>query len=277
MSLTGPPKRILPEVQSIIGKSNNARAGFEGVKSAFKNVNSIDSAINAANSALAYGNWLAGLFKSNKRGDRFSIDKFLSEVDKWGLARSNRYMVEMGYYSGLKNKTWPSGGEDNKNTGGGTGTAEAPYELEEVVVTAQTYQLLCESLEFPGRSFEFTDAAIYGPAYKMPYSTTFQEINMVFLCNQYLDQKQYFDNWMQYINPVNTYDFGYRDQYTADIVISQLDDRSNKTYSCKLVEAYPIAVQPLSASWQDDQFHKVQVTMSYRYWAPISVPKPEFK
>lgn len=265
MALNGPPQKILPEVSSIIGKSNNARAGFEGVKTAFKNAKGIDSTINAVNSALAYGNWLASLFNKGTQSpglvravkkNRFSyldMGNLLSQINRYGLSKTNKFAVYIGDYKGREkiSRRMP--------------VLDANQILGVTITSGSS--LLCEAIEFPGRSFEFTDAIVYGPAYKMPYASNYQEITMTFLCDNALNQKRYFDDWMDYINPSDTFDFRYREEYTTDIFITQLDDLSNQRYSCKLVEAFPTAVQPLSASWSDDQFHKVQVTMSYRYWA----------
>ena len=80
---------------------------------------------------------------------------------------------------------------------------------------------------------------------------------------------------MDYINPVydattkrpaGGFDFEYRDNYTQAVQIIQYSDNGDPTYICELMEAYPIAVAPLTTDWSNDQYHKVQVTMCYRYW-----------
>lgn len=272
--MAGPPRKILPEIQSLIGKSNNARANFQGVKSAFQNIHNVNDGINAVRAALSYGTWLSGLFVKGKqvpqpkftqspiqkagwnqiaretdankrpRSDKFSISSFLSNIERVnGLAKTNRFMVD---FSGLANT------EENRNL-----------------------TMMCESVEFPGRTLEFTEAVVYGPAYKMPYASTYQEITLTFLCDRFLNQKAVFDNWMNVINPISNFDFNYRNNYTIDMKITQYDELGNETYICQLIEAYPVSVAPLTASWQDDQFHKVQVTMSYRYWVSESPPAPK--
>jgi hypothetical protein len=54
----------------------------------------------------------------------------------------------------------------------------------------------------------------------------------------------------------------------ADQFFNKFLDRSMPpTYEIKLHEAYPVSVSPMALSYTTlDQYHRLQVTMSYRYW-----------
>lgn len=201
-----------------------------------------------------------------------SPDTFIANVNapkRQSLARSSRFNVEI----------------------------QLPYKISDVFKAyghdAESLQFFCEAAEFPGRSLDVTDFRIYGPSFKMPTKTTFNEITMTFLCDAHMTQKVLFDDWMDYINPTyrgfdtgESYDMEYRDNYVSSIYIKQYNElydvglESNRlTYMAELVEAYPISVTALQTNWADDNFHRVQVTFSFYEWkglgqTAVEVPYP---
>lgn len=176
-----------------------------------------------------------------------NIQGFLSNISSDGLARSNRFRVVFAPPFGI----------------------DQPLNSDVLRSTS----IFVEAAELPGRNLQSSDFRIYGPSYKNPFLSEYSEINFTVLCDKNLTQKRVFDAWLNYINPTDTFDFNYRDQYTADVLIEQLDDKGAPAYSVVLVEAFPTAVAPLTVSWGNDNFHSVQVTMSYRYWEPLSEQK----
>lgn len=175
--------------------------------------------------------------------DIFSPDNsgFISKIISSGLARANRFRVIF---------TAPEGMPGLKEYIGGV-------------------TLMCEQAEFPGRAFNATDSRIYGPTFKTPHESQYTEVNFTVLCTQGLLEKVVFDSWMDYINPIvgvsgkngSGFDLEYRANYISSVKIIQYNDLGDETYAVELKEAFPTAVSPISASWQDDQFHKFQVTM----------------
>ena len=133
---------------------------------------------------------------------------------------------------------------------------------------------LCEVAEFPGRGFEAVDLRYYGPAFKMPFSTVYEDISLTFLCRSDSPEREFFDNWMDLINPVNTFNFNYRDEYACKIEIFQYSENDsfigsgmpNPKYVFSLQDAYPILVNPQSITWADDQFLRLGVTFTYTKW-----------
>lgn len=137
---------------------------------------------------------------------------------------------------------------------------------------------LCESAELPGRGFMSSDIRYYGPNFKVPYQSTYEDINLTFLCRDQFIERNFFDNWMSVINPVNSYDFAYRNTYLSTIYIWQMSDVDLKSsqstqsdsgqsrYLFALEKAYPILVNPQPVTWADDNFHRITVTFSYTRW-----------
>lgn len=151
---------------------------------------------------------------------------------------------------------------------------------------------LCEVAEMPGRTFESLDVRYYGPNHKLPHKTIYEDINLTFICRSKSFERQFFDNWQLIINPINTWDFNYRDQYRAQIHIYQYSNLAkigtmpgyfpgsdapvpinintnipDAQYWMTLHDAYPIFVNPQPMTWADDQFQRLIVSFTYHHWS----------
>jgi hypothetical protein len=182
----------------------------------------------------------------------FGINNFLSEVDpfKFKLAKANKTLVEFFPNSSMYNSA------------------------NSVITSENTSKLsfYCLGVEIPGRTLATTEINIHGPAYKAPNQSTYNEVTLTLLCDDSLKQKKFFDDWMDYINPKNNFTFKYRDDYIGEIVITQFSDYEHKKYSVTLTESYPIDVKPLSSNWGEKEYHKIQITMTYKYWRENKIP-----
>lgn len=143
------------------------------------------------------------------------------------------------------------------------------------VGTASLWQdlpYLCEQVELPGRGSMSMDIRYYGPNFKMPYQTTYEDLNMTFIVRDRFLERELFDTWMERINPTTTYDFEYRDKYATTIEVFQLSDIAggpNKPipqYKFKFHKAWPILVNPQPVTWADDNFHRLVVSFTYQKW-----------
>lgn len=135
--------------------------------------------------------------------------------------------------------------------------------------------LLCESVEFPSRGMDYVEARYYGPNIQMPTNSKYaQQADLVFICRTQSYERQMFDDWMEIINPSQTFDFNYLDQYESEIQIFQFSDyesaKDSKVmepeYQWTLLRAYPLQVHAQPVTWTDQDILKLAVTFSYRYW-----------
>lgn len=168
--------------------------------------------------------------------------------DHGGPAKSNRFLVRV-------NRSAPDLGTIN-----------------------QDLSLLCEAAEFPGRGFMAVDNRYYGPNFKVPYQTSYEDLILTFIVRDDFLERQYFDNWMNDINPIDTYNFNYRNNYVSTIELFQLSDINGGTrsdtgdqivktqYAFTFDRAYPILVNPQPITWADDNFHRLTVTFTYSRW-----------
>lgn len=152
----------------------------------------------------------------------------------------------------------------------------------------------CDSAEFPGRGFQVTEVRYYGPKQVMPSNTMYGDgITLSFICRSKTIERQFFDDWMDIINPPNTYHFKYPNQYYTDIEVFQFAEfgsLSNMSlaaggnssvsnsanpknkyypepiYAWKIMKAWPTLVNPQQVTWADSDILRLQVTFAFRNW-----------
>jgi hypothetical protein len=135
---------------------------------------------------------------------------------------------------------------------------------------------LCEAAESAGRAFQTVDYRYYGPSMKSPYQSVYNDMNLTFLCRAGMKEKRFFDKWHNFINPNNSYDFNYLDDYSTSIDLFQFDEGSTAKYQQTYMRAWPIIVNPTQLTWADDQISRLTVTFTYREYKtqddPPAVP-----
>lgn len=137
------------------------------------------------------------------------------------------------------------------------------------------FTYLCEIAEIPGRGFMNLDLRYYGPNFKIPYQSSYEDTTLTFLCRTESIERQFFDDWMNVINPINVFDFSYRDEYHSEIDIFQFSDASETeedkfpkaVYFVTLHNAYPLLVNPQPMTWGDNQFTRLAVSFTYTKWS----------
>lgn len=226
---------IRPISQAIVTDTDGNITGTTEQQQDTINLNS------AADSLPVTSDGLAEITVEGKSKDFSSISNFLAQNQVTGFSKSNRFLVSFNFGIGILSQL---------NYGD----------------IGRLLTFKCEQAEFPGREFVTTDARIYGPMYKSPHMSSYGDVNLTLLCDSSLTQKQIMETWMSSINTPYSFDFNYRDTYIADVTIEQYNELNEQTYTCTLKEAYPVSITPLSTNWADDGFHKLQVTLTYRYW-----------
>lgn len=179
-----------------------------------------------------------------------------------GPAKSNRFLVEItGGPAIIRDATLPDQRIQNS--------------------TLSDLSFLCEAAELPGRGFMSTDIRYYGPNFKAPYQSVYEDLNLTFICRDEFMERELFDDWMNIINPIRSFNFSYKDDYTCQIRLHQFSDLANESkYTFTFEKAYPILISPQPATWADDNFHRLTVSFTYVRWyregldTPLAVSGP---
>ena len=88
--------------------------------------------------------------------------------------------------------------------------------------TAQEVNLLCKSAQIPGRQVVTRERTIGAVTEKMAYSYLHDDVTLTFhLLNDY-GIKQYFEVWQNKCFNMDTFEPGYKNEYSFDIKIQQL-------------------------------------------------------
>jgi len=126
----------------------------------------------------------------------------------------------------------------------------------------------CETAEIPGRQIATTDNKIFGPIYKVPYTTIYAEMTMTFIEVQDMLIRKFFEAWADIIYDSQVNMANYPDDFKLDIFVTQYDTTGfpgalNPVLKCKLIGAFPTNINQLTVNWADDSLHKLAVTFFY--------------
>jgi hypothetical protein len=175
----------------------------------------------------------------------FSPQKFLTNVNRLGLAKPNRFEVSI-YFPGSLSK--------------------------QLNIQTDTLSLFCDSAGLPSQNIGVKQQRIYGPAYQRPVSVDYggEGIPMTFLVDAGMQIKSVFDIWMSKIVDPIQYFIYEPASYVSQLEIKQLDEQDNIVYTAILEDAFPRSVGMLELSNSvQNQVHKLNVTFAYRRWTPV--------
>jgi hypothetical protein len=146
-------------------------------------------------------------------------------------------------------------------------TIPIPLSLATYITTARGLTFRCELAQLPGRVFETATKKMgSAPVEKFPYHTNYQEVPLTFIVSDDMNEKIFFDAWMELINPSTDFNFQYKNNYAVDISINQYDVTNNLTYAGVLQEAFPVDVNQMDMDWSNEGYHKLVVVFAYKQW-----------
>jgi hypothetical protein len=147
-------------------------------------------------------------------------------------------------------------------------TIPIPLSLSFYITTGRSLAFRCEGAQLPGRTIETTTKKMgSAPVEKFPYQSNYNEVTLDFIVSDDMNERIFFDAWMELINPTTDFNFQYKNNYAVDLSINQYDLANQLTYSSVLVEAFPIDVSGMDVNWSSvDQQHKLSVVFAYKQW-----------
>ena len=152
------------------------------------------------------------------------------------------------------------------------------------VENIDNFSFRCEKAEFPGRSIATSDdTGGGGPALKLPYDVTYNDISISVICSPDMKERLFFESWIDSIvgragltNGVPTGGLvSYFDDYAKGIklTVSQLDEAGKTLIKYTMNDVYPITISPMNATWEEvNSYQRFGVTFFYRHYS-FSKPK----
>jgi hypothetical protein len=164
------------------------------------------------------------------------IQEFISEVKTQGLARTNRFIVELS----------------------------APAVAQQSVVKKAL--LFCDTAQLPGISYATTQNRTFGEFREIPYDKLYEPITLTFFVDRDMHVKSLFDNWIHQIQNPSTHTFEYYNRYTTQMKIEVQDLNDKSKYVVDLYECYPKSVGAVQLSAESKDIMKMTVNFQYKYW-----------
>ncbi len=185
-----------------------------------------------------------------------SIDDLKSTISKRdGVARSNRFSVYMNIpiiSISLTNIV--------------TNLLKGNNALAGTVNNPRDISVLCETTGMPGFDVNTFETAYGIKRRKMPQAFDQQDIQFTFMVTNDYFSRNFLDTWCNSV--INKLDgtINYKSDYASDIVIQQLDVKNFPIGGVKLYNAYPVSIQeiPLSNN-NDNDITKITATFTYDY------------
>ena len=147
------------------------------------------------------------------------------------------------------------------------------------VENIDNFSFRCEKAEFPGRSIATSDdTGGGGPALKLPYDVTYNDISISVICSPDMKERLFFESWIDSIvgragltNGVPTGGLvSYFDDYAKGIklTVSQLDEAGKTLIKYTMNDVYPITISPMNATWEEvNSYQRFGVTFFYRHYS----------
>ena len=146
--------------------------------------------------------------------------------------------------------------------------------------------MLCDTAELPGRSFMAAEVRYYGPSQVLPTNTQYQPITLSFLCRSDSRERRFFDDWLDLINPTDTFNYAYPNEYWSQIDVFQYTEYADPSpvgplasiplvsmtltphisYQWSMIKAWPIAVNAQPVNWAEQDVLRLNVTFAYKNW-----------
>jgi len=173
-----------------------------------------------------------------------NIGRFVSYINKGGLARKNRYRVLLG----------GKGPNDAVRRMGG-------YRLEDL-------NLMCESVSFPAQNLRATpDALRFGPEREQVQGVTYGEISASFICSSSMVEKAFFTEWHKGVFNKASWEVEYYNMFIGSMRIIQDDRFDKQVYAVELSEVYPKTITQLELGYaQNDIYHSLSIDFQYHKW-----------
>jgi hypothetical protein len=185
--------------------------------------------------------------------------EFLAYLNRLGVAKTSHFRLSIPV--GITGTRWSNITDNDKILG-----------------------LRCEATELPGRQLVSNDSRTYGPTYKTPYQSLYQEITVNFLETSDFFVRGLFEGWMNRIFDSNTNLLGYPADTRLDTTLTQYDvmlkDEKDPASSLRqvavwqLYNTWPTAINQMPVSWTEDGLHRTTVTLAFEWYSLSTAVEP---
>ena len=191
-----------------------------------------------------------------------SIDSIKSVIGKkGGLAPSNRFQVIFAPPAVSLLNLNPENIVGSIISGG--------FSIQNLINDPRDISILCSKATLPGRTISTFDADMHVQQNKYPQTFIDEEVTMTFrLTNDYYI-KNMFETWMSGIFDTESYRVGFKNDYSVDVVIQQLNQKNIPVYGVRMEKCFPTNLSAVELdNAANDTMQEVTVTWAYDKYKP---------
>lgn len=143
------------------------------------------------------------------------------------------------------------------------------FSWKDLISDPRDISILCKSTSFPSRNINTAEFTAQREQKKYVTGKQDGDINMVFHITNDMYMKTMFDNWMNHILSTSRFRAKYKDEYSTDVTIQQVNKQGNPVYGVRLVNAFPTQMGELTLdNSTENGLHELSVGWSYDYYVP---------
>ena len=140
--------------------------------------------------------------------------------------------------------------------------------------------------DIPGRSIQTAPVRQQvGPERLVAYNVSHMPITSSIILDAGMEVKKTLEAWQDlavghFRNANNRrqsgkFNIGYYDDYVGTMEIKQFERVSRQVYHCRLLECYPLTINPLDADWSTDSINELTITWGYHYFEVLNIDSNE--
>ena len=179
----------------------------------------------------------------------YSVNEFISEIKKNGVARSEKFRVEI----------------------------TPPIALQSSMDTQRMLPFYCDAVDLPGVNINTRPSKINNLNIQQASTIDYMGdgVNFSFLIDGSWNIKKFFDDWANLIIDRNR-EIGEYNNVIGSVTIYNLHESNTSAtgsehketvnYKVKLVNAFPRNISPLNASYSNIGVHRLNVLFTFKYW-----------
>ena len=199
----------------------------------------------------------------------FNISAFKGQVQKGGFIQTNKYDTQITFSNTALSGSFITTNNNSIN----------------LQTMANDLSYRCISASLPGVAIRTSDTNRLGVGIieKMPFSGSYTDITLTFLCDKNSAAYNFWYAWINYIFSVtgeensgtisqlttgrSFYTTEYKDNYASTIDITLYDNSGKPSILYSLKKAFPISINDSMISWSDnDNLLKLTTTITFREW-----------
>lgn len=122
-----------------------------------------------------------------------------------------------------------------------------------------------KAIAVPGRTLTTADTVQDQILHSMVNGSEFEPFVCTFIMTPSQKERQFFLDWMNKANNMNSNKYGFYDDYVANIVVKYYNRQGNMTSICEIAEAFPIKVSELMLSYEtNNELASFDVTFKFK-------------